>query len=518
MTASEFVGLAFALVREVPGTPDPAAHVCQRCVEGGDCRAAWVVDRADERVVAGAGGGDEAAAVETALAARRGQAVVEGAYATVPAGDERALVVERAGGFDDAERVALREVGEALADAGDGAEDATAAERERHRKLRELHEAAGDLQRAESTDDIAEVAVRTARDVLDCPLTGLWLYDPEAEALVPLAMTDRADETFDEIPRFERGEAIAWEVYDSGEPAQFGDVSEQADAYNPETPVRAELVVPLGDHGALTMGRTERGEFDDVDVELMRVLCASVEAALDRADREQLLRERERELGEQNDRLAFLNALLRHEILNGMMVITNYVEFLDDHVDEEGREYLSTVEEYGEEIAALVEKVQAVLRTLTEERSLASYDLSSVLDGRVERLRATHPEATVHADVERGLAVESDDLLGGVLWNVLVNAVEHNDGHEPTVWVAAERRDDTAVVRVVDDGPGIDDDLKERVLERDVTGSDLPGGSGFGLYFVATMVERYGGTIRVEDAETGGATVVVELPLAKRPE
>lgn len=387
-------------------------------------------------------------------------------------------------------------------------------QRERRRKLRELQAAARELLRAESETEVGDIAVRTARDVLDCPVTGLWLYDRVADALEPRAWTDEAKQLLADIPTFAAGEGLAWEVFESGDPGQYENVPDEEGVYNPETPIRAEVILPLGEHGVLMTGTTERAEFDNADVEMLRVFAANVEAALDRSDRERVLRQKERELRRQNDQLEFLNALLRHEVLNGTMVITTYAEILEAHVDDAGEEYLSTIAEYGKDIADLIEKVRAVLQTLTaEDREFRRVSLRPVLTDRIERLRATFPEANVTADVA-DIAVWADDLLGDVLWNVLVNAVEHNDADEPRVWVTAEECDGSAVVQIADNGPGVPDDRKEVVFERDSVQGGPPGGAGFGLYFVVTMLDHYGGTAHVEDRDGGGAVFVVEIPLA----
>jgi signal transduction histidine kinase len=86
-------------------------------------------------------------------------------------------------------------------------------------------------------------------------------------------------------------------------------------------------------------------------------------------------------------------------------------------------------------------------------------------------------------------------MLAAVFGNLLGNAVQHNDADDPVVRVSATENDDTVTVRVADNGPGIPDDRKESVFHR---GNSTSGG-GFGLFFVRTMVEEYGGSIRIED-------------------
>jgi signal transduction histidine kinase len=70
------------------------------------------------------------------------------------------------------------------------------------------------------------------------------------------------------------------------------------------------------------------------------------------------------------------------------------------------------------------------------------------------------------------------------------------------------------VVRVADNGPGVPDDRKEAVFGRGEKGLRSTG-TGLGLYLVDTLVDSYGGRVRVEDNDPEGAVFVVELPLAE---
>jgi signal transduction histidine kinase len=73
--------------------------------------------------------------------------------------------------------------------------------------------------------------------------------------------------------------------------------------------------------------------------------------------------------------------------------------------------------------------------------------------------------------------------------------------------------DGCVVLEVRDDGPGVPHGTKERVFRRGETG-DQSGGTGFGLYFVHSMVSVYGGDVDIEDNEPSGTVVRVELPTA----
>ena len=75
---------------------------------------------------------------------------------------------------------------------------------------------------------------------------------------------------------------------------------------------------------------------------------------------------------------------------------------------------------------------------------------------------------------------------------------------------------DSVQLIVDDDGPGIDRNDRERVFERftrlDEARTRESGGSGLGLAIVRDLVERHGGTVRIDTAPIGGARFVVVFP------
>jgi two-component system, OmpR family, sensor histidine kinase PrrB len=96
--------------------------------------------------------------------------------------------------------------------------------------------------------------------------------------------------------------------------------------------------------------------------------------------------------------------------------------------------------------------------------------------------------------------------------NLLDNAALHGraDGH---VRVGLAREDDTLVIRVDDDGAGVDAAERERLLEPFARGSrTTASGTGLGLAIVAQQVALHDGELRLDDSELGGLGVQVRLP------
>ncbi|WP_127475853.1 sensor histidine kinase [Microbacterium sulfonylureivorans] len=104
--------------------------------------------------------------------------------------------------------------------------------------------------------------------------------------------------------------------------------------------------------------------------------------------------------------------------------------------------------------------------------------------------------------------------LHQVAANLLANARTHTPAGT-TVTVTVERDADTAVLRVHDDGPGIEPTLRDELFERfsraDRSRARQTGGTGLGLSIARAIVDAHGGTISVESVP-GDTTFEVRLP------
>ena len=170
-------------------------------------------------------------------------------------------------------------------------------ERKQHtQRLTSLFETGRELLDASSTDGIATLAVEAASEVLGLSVNAVYLYDDDRELLAPAAVTPEAADAIGEIPTFEPGEAVAWRAFERGEPQVYDDVRTAGEVYNPETPIRSELAVPLGDHGVFLAGATEPNAFGDRTLSLANMLAGDIETALDQVDRETELRETSEQL------------------------------------------------------------------------------------------------------------------------------------------------------------------------------------------------------------------------------
>ncbi|WP_323192356.1 PAS domain-containing protein [Halostella sp. PRR32] len=184
---------------------------------------------------------------------------------------------------------------------------------ERHeyeRVVTSLHDVTRHLYKAETPEEICAVTVHTASELLGLPISGVWLLDEERDFLDPVAATAGAHDLIDGLPRFRQNEGLIWDVFHSGDSALYSDLKEVDGKYNPDTPIRSELIVPIGSHGILMTGARTVDAFDERDRELAEILAASTELELDRAEHERLLSQRESAISQQTDRLTVLETVL----------------------------------------------------------------------------------------------------------------------------------------------------------------------------------------------------------------
>ncbi|MEA5388145.1 ATP-binding protein [Haloarculaceae archaeon H-GB11] len=226
-------------------------------------------------------------------------------------------------------------------------------------------------------------------------------------------------------------------------------------------------------------------------------LTRSLRYAIERA-------KHERKLQRQTERMEFFNSILRHDMLNGMSVIRARAEMLDERLDGENGEYAETIVRWSDDIIDLTRKVRRVLDTIAEEYDpeLTVEDLSAVVASEAERVSLMDDSVTVETDLQDTVRVRADDLLSEVVGNVLSNAIDHSDGAEHLIRVSVEEGPKWVTLTIADDGPGIDVENADRIFGRGVT-DDTTAGSGFGLYFVASMLEAYGGDVNAYNDERG---------------
>ncbi|MFJ2930501.1 ATP-binding protein [Streptomyces massasporeus] len=287
-----------------------------------------------------------------------------------------------------------------------------------------------------------------------------------------------------------------------------------------ERPDQADVDIPVGDHMALALtGRV-------LPAEDRRVLAAFAAQAAVVLDRRRLQEEadRARTLAEGNRIRTALLAAVSHDLrtpLAGIKAAVTSLRSEDVEWSEEDRaELLEGIEEGADRLDHLVGNLldMSRLQTGTVTPLIREIDLDEVVPMALGGV----PEGSAGLDVPETLPMVAVDpgLLERAVANLVENAVKYSPPGAP-VLVAASALGDRVEVRVVDRGPGVPDEAKERIFEPFQRHGDAPRGAGVGLGLAVArgFAEAMGGTLNAEDTPGGGLTMVLTLRAAgTRPE
>jgi PAS domain S-box-containing protein len=226
---------------------------------------------------------------------------------------------------------------------------------------------------------------------------------------------------------------------------------------------------------------------------------------------------RERELDE------FKSALLAavgHELRTPLAAIKGYAStLLQEDVRwplADQRHFLQTISSESDRLAQLVSNLLDLSRheagLLLLNRS--PVQLQTLVSKTVERLK--HPEMTITVHIPEDLPLVDVDSgrVEVVLHNLIANALAYGEGE---IHISAERREETVVVSVADNGPGIAAEELAHIFERFYRArrgrQRFAGGTGLGLAICKAFIEAHRGAIWVESSEQG-TTISFSLPLA----
>ncbi|MGA4839117.1 ATP-binding protein [Streptomyces sp. G45] len=291
-----------------------------------------------------------------------------------------------------------------------------------------------------------------------------------------------------------------------------GSVGTRAHVLRPED---ADVDVPVGDHMALALsGRV-------LPAEDRRVLAAFAAQAAVVLDRERLKSQaaEARALAEGNRIRTALLAAVSHDLrtpLAGIKAAVSSLRSEDVEWSEEDQaELLEGIEAGADRLDHLVGNLldMSRLQTGTVAPLVREIDLDEVVPMALGGV----PDGSVDLDIPEDLPMVAVDkgLLERAVANIVENAVKYAPEDAP-VLVAASSLADRVELRVVDRGPGVPDEAKDRIFEPFQRYGDAPRGSGVGLGLAVArgFVESMGGTLNAEDTPGGGLTMVLTLKVA----
>ena len=263
--------------------------------------------------------------------------------------------------------------------------------------------------------------------------------------------------------------------------------------------------------------RLVEGDIREIDIYTFPVICGPGEKSQviqyckdvsEKVKLDQRLKEIEKLSG-----MGEMAAHLAHEIKNPLIAIGGFARSLSEEFPED--------HPGADEARVIAEEVSRLERILDDRLSVTKYlrprfrrvNLSRVLDEVVELLGYAPLSSGVTVDKNLPdhlpeIAGDQDQLKQAFL-NILLNGIQ-SIGRRGTLRVSAYRQGDEICARFADSGPGIAEEVMERLF--DPFSTTKKSGVGLGLTITRCIIENHGGTIRVANGSGGGAVFTVSLP------
>jgi signal transduction histidine kinase len=244
---------------------------------------------------------------------------------------------------------------------------------------------------------------------------------------------------------------------------------------------------------------------------------------------EHTVRARTAELQESLEDMRTFSFAVAHDLRAPLRAVLGFSRHLKtdcrDQLNEDGRDYIDRVAAAAQHMSELIDALLGLARLTGLELSRERVDLSAMVLGEVQALRAEEPQRIVECAVEEGVFVDADAaLIRIVIDNLLRNAWKFTSRH-PTARIEFGRAwsAEVPVYYVEDDGAGFADANASKLFvpfRRLHPASEFEG-IGIGLATVQRVVQRHGGRIWAAGTPGKGArfnftlgeSAPVELPI-----
>jgi len=370
--------------------------------------------------------------------------------------------------------------------------------------------------------------VERACDLLNVPCSMIWLV--EKDHLVLQASAD-ADQP---VLRLPIEQTLSARVIEQAAPITVLAASQPASSGFPDLPgfggSGAALIVPvfassdsnpIGTFSVYT-GPTDQRDFNqsDWDQKVMEILGHYAGLAVQLADQQEALRlaQDQRAMTEAFAAIGDIAANLLHRLNNKIGTIPVRVEGIQDKC-QEAIEMDAYLEKNLSEIQRSASEAMEVVRESLfhlHPIQLAPVSVASSVREALKSIKLP-PGITVKTEGLEHLpaVVAGPTRLALVFSNLIENASDAMDGRGVIEVIGAVEGGRVEII-VRDDGPGIPPELHERIFEFNYSAraSAHPGKLGFGLWWVKSLMARFGGNVSVESDGLHGSTFFLSLPQA----
>lgn len=223
---------------------------------------------------------------------------------------------------------------------------------------------------------------------------------------------------------------------------------------------------------------------------------------------------------QQSERLATIGHMaagVAHEVGNPLTAISSLVQVCQRKTDDKFlQNQLAKVREHIQRIDKIVRDLVDFSRPSSMQEE--NVQINEIINSAVSLLEhdARCRDINFERNLDKNLPLVScvPDQIHQVLVNLLLNAVDAMaDVHDPKVTISTEKKDGGVLLKVTDTGKGIKEEHQSRIFEPFFTTKEVGSGTGLGLAVSHGIINKMGGTIRVESEYGKGATFFITIPI-----
>jgi PAS domain S-box-containing protein len=209
-----------------------------------------------------------------------------------------------------------------------------------------------------------------------------------------------------------------------------------------------------------------------------------------------------------------------HEINNPLSAILIYAELLKESLKDKA-EHTKDVQEIIDQTLRCKKIVSELLEFSRKSAGkISSFSLEDFLTKCLDLLihKAQFHNIEVVTNIEKDMPNFVGDMsqLQQVFTNLLVNASDAMDGKGRLIISAKfEAEREAFVIRVSDTGPGIPENLRDKIFDIFFTTKPVGKGTGLGLSISQNIIKIHGGNLSFECPPEGGTTFIVQIPLKR---
>lgn len=232
------------------------------------------------------------------------------------------------------------------------------------------------------------------------------------------------------------------------------------------------------------------------------------------------LEESKQDLERSNQELEKFAYVASHDLQEPLRKVQTFGDRLlskyGDNLGDEGKLYLERMQDATARMQVLIKDLLAYSRVRGDRKDFVRVDLNDVVNGVVSDLEVRLEQSGGRIEVGGLPSLQADPLqMRQVFQNLLGNALKFKRSDlPPVVNVSAKRVGDSYEISVRDNGIGFEQQYSEKVFEvfQRLHGRSDYEGTGIGLAIVRKVLERHGGSIRVESSPGQGSQFYLTLP------